>query len=167
MPPAQTWPIHRRLSVRRGMLGPMGNLYDYFAAPDDVTAAPTLADAPDTRQFEVLGVKGIDPVVQISTLEALLRDISYEEVIANPRAGMLVSPEAEEQWVVTLSDTVRDALADADRERLAQVAVPWSQTEEFGRGADPEALDAFLVTLAELARDARNRDHHLYCWISL
>jgi hypothetical protein len=35
----------------------VGDLYDYFAAADDQTAAATLEQAPDPERFEVLDVK--------------------------------------------------------------------------------------------------------------
>jgi len=146
----------------------MGNLYDYFAAQDDETAAGTLEDSPDPNRFEVIDVKGIDPAVQLGTLEALLRGIAYAEVTAQPRHSMLISnPGAESRWVVTLTDTLRDALADATAEQLVQVAVPWSHTEEFSGRGDADLLADLLGRFADLARNARARHDRLYCWMSL
>lgn len=146
----------------------MGNLYNYFAAADDDTAAMTLEDSPDPARFDVLDVAGIEPVIQLATLEALLRAVEYEQVAADPRHSALLSdPGDESRWVVTLTDSLRDALADASADHLARTALSWSQTEEFRSGGDAALLGDFLARFAHLARTARSRDQHLYCWISL
>jgi hypothetical protein len=66
---------------------------------------------------------------------------------------------------VTLTDSLLDALVRASREQLAEVAVPWSQTEEFWGHGDPVFLTEILNDLAGLARRAQQQDHRLYCWI--
>ena len=150
------------------MMRLVGNLYDYFAAADDQTAAAVLEDSPDPGRFDVLDVKGIEPAVQLAMLEALLRGVDYEQVAASPRQCMLLSnPTEQSRWVVTLTDTLRDALADASPSQLAGTAVPWSVTEEFFGQGDADLLGDFLTRFAELALTARNRGDHLYCWVSL
>lgn len=157
-------PVDLVLSARPVMLLRMGNLYYYFAADDDAAAAATLEHAPDPERFDVLDVRGIEPTVQLATLEALLRGIDYELVAADPRQSALLSdPQDEERWVVTLSDTLRDALANADTEQLAGVAIAWSATEEFRGHGDADLLSDFLNRFAELARTARGRGQRLYC----
>jgi hypothetical protein len=150
------------------MLAGVANLYDYFAAPDDQTAAATLDDGPGPERFDVMRANGIDPVVQTGTLESLLRAVPYKQVMASRGQSMLVSdPGSESHWVVRLTDTLRDALSAADAGQLAEVAVPWSQTDEFWGRGDADLLAGLLGDLAGLARRARERGHHLYCWISL
>lgn len=147
---------------------PVGNLYDYFAADDDAAAAATLEHSPDPERFDVLDVRGIEPAVQLATLEALLRGIGYDQVAADPRhCALLSDPRGEERWVVTLTDTLRDALANADTEHLAKTAIAWSTTEEFRGHGDADLLSDFLDRFATLARTARGRGQHLYCWMSL
>ena len=149
------------------MLLRVGNLYDYFAADDDAAAA-TLEHSPDPERFAVLDVRGIEPAVQLATLEALLRGIDYGQVAADPRQCALVSdPHSEERYVVTLTDTLRDALADANAEQLAETAIAWSATEEFRGHGDADLLADFSNRFAELARTARSRGQRLYCWMSL
>lgn len=148
------------------MLLHVGNLYDYFAADDDATAAATFEHSPNPERFAVLDVRGIEPAVQLATLESLLRGIDYEQVAADPRqCALLTDPHSEERWVVTLTDTLRDALADADQ--LAHTAIAWSATEEFRGQGDADLLGDFLNRFATLARTARSRGQRLYCWISL
>lgn len=156
------------LSVPPGILHSMGNLYDYFAAADDHAAAATLEHSPDPRRFAVLDVGGIEPAVQLGTLEGLLRGVDYKQVSVDPRQCKLLSdPVEESRWVVTLTDTLRDALAEATPNQLAQAAVPWSQTDEFYGQGDADLLTDFLNRFAELARTARDQGHRLYCWMSL
>ena len=99
-------------------------------------------------------------------LEALLTGHDYEQIVAGPRAGKeLASQDAGERQVVSLTDEIQAALADADDEQLAVVAMPWSQTEEFCGQGDPADLTRVLRDLAALARRARTLDEHLYCWV--
>jgi hypothetical protein len=69
--------------------------------------------------------------------------------------------------IVTLTDELQAALAEADDEQLESAALPWSQTDEFWGRGDPQALAAVLHELAGLARRAHDRDERLYCWVSL
>ena len=116
----------------------------------------------------VLAAKGIEPVVQMGKLEALLTSCQYNVLAGRPRAGHLVAEGGQEgPWVVTLTDEIQAALGAASPERIAAVAHPWSEGEEFyGRG-DPESLAAFLLELAGLARQASQRGERLYCWMCL
>jgi hypothetical protein len=167
----------------------MAVLFDYFSASSDQAAATAVslrggpgvprgdhrrrgwpgdrrASTPAGAPFDTVAAQGIDPVVQLGTLEALLTGREYEQVVAGPRAGhALATQGGGERLVVTVTHELQAALADADDARLASVAVPWSQTEEFfGRG-DPQILAGLLYELAELARRARHRGERLYCWV--
>lgn len=117
----------------------------------------------------VLAVKGIDPVVQMGTLEALLTGRQYDVIAGRPRAGALVAAgdDQEGPWVVTLTGELQAALAAAHRDQIVAVAAPWLETEEFGGHGDPEVLAGFLLELAGLARQAGQRGERLYCWICL
>jgi len=154
----------------------MGVLFDYFSAESDETAASTIdllggpgaqqAGTPDDVPFDTVSVKGIDPVVQLGTLEALLTGRDYGQIVAGPRAGnSLAVRDGGERVVVTLTDELQDALADSNDGQLTSVAVPWSQTEEFWGRGDPQVLTSLLHELAGLARRARSKGQRLYCWI--
>jgi hypothetical protein len=116
--------------------------------------------------LHALSVKGIDPVVQLGNLEEILTGAGFDEVLARPRAGMTVAVRDEgEQLVVTITDELQRALTDLVPERLAAVAVPWAQTEEFRGSGDPGVLANFLEELAGLAVRATEQRQRLYCWI--
>lgn len=139
----------------------MSALYDYFSAASDEAAAgvidraggpggPAVAPAPVKRgwfgrtssppplqdmgpAFDTVSAGGIDPVVMMGTLEELLTGRPYDEVINDPRSGHIVAIRDEGQLlVVALTDALSQALAAASPQRLADVAVPWAATEEFG-----------------------------------
>jgi hypothetical protein len=158
------------------MISTMGVLFDYFAAASDQAAASAISllggpGAPPASPaagppFDTVPAKGIDPLVQLGTLEALLTGRDYERIVTGPRAGhALATQDGGQRLVVTLTDELQAALAEASDARLASVAVPWSQTEEFFGQGDPQILTSGLHELAELARRARTKDERLYCWI--
>ncbi|AXB42569.1 hypothetical protein [Amycolatopsis albispora] len=150
----------------------MGVLFDYFAAPSDEAAAATIdrdgGPGSPAPVFDTLPVKGVDPVVQLGTLEAQLTGRAYADIVADPRSGRdLASRGGGERLVLTVTDSLAAALAAAPDERLAEVAVPWSETEEFWGQGDPVALADFLRDFAALARRADQAGHRLYCWLSV
>lgn len=117
-----------------------------------------------------LAVRGYDPMVTMGTLEALLTDRPYDEVTADPRWGGALGPADEYRGVVSLTDTLRDAIAAASDGALAAAVAPWSRTEELRQGSDGDAvadhLD-FLHRLRELARTTVADNHRLYCYYEL
>lgn len=146
----------------------MGIFYDYFSAPDDQAAASAFAEGPEGAGFDTVPAKAIDPAVLLGQAVALLVREPFSQVAEHPRFCQLVtSPEAESVWIVTLPDEARDALAEALRERLAEICEPWSQAEEFHGDADPGSLADFLNDLAALAGRARSSAHGLYCRMAL
>jgi hypothetical protein len=172
----------------------MGVLYDYFVASSDADAAATI-DRPggpaqteplpaasgrgvfrrrrrtpdiDIKAYLTVPDTGIDPVVQGGTLEELLTGRPYEEIEQDPRWGhSLAVRNGGERLVLTLTESLIDALGQSNAETLAAVAVPWSQTEEFWGAGDSQELSRLLVQLSALAREARSRGESLYCWVSL
>jgi hypothetical protein len=172
----------------------MGVLYDYVAAPTDDEAAAVIdrlggpgqpstpvpskgrglfgrrrqaetpADAP--AAYPTVSDTGVDPVVQGGTLEELLTGRAYEQIEADPRWGQsLAVRDGGERIVLTLTDGLIDALAQTSGERFAEVAVPWSETEEFWGAGDPSALTPLLIDLADLCREPRSRGDQVYCWV--
>ncbi|MFD6067792.1 hypothetical protein [Amycolatopsis lurida] len=144
----------------------MGVLFDYFAAPDHDAAATTidLDGGPAEASFPTVALKGLDPFVQLGTLESLLTGADYDTVIERDLAPVAMADDGA-RLVVALTEELSAALSDADEARLREVAEPWSRTEEFGGQADPADLVAVLTELAQLARTATTRGDRLYCWV--
>lgn len=68
---------------------------DYFSASDDDVAVRVLDQpgGPDPSVFDVVPLKGIDPVVVTAQLEAILTGCTYDQASERPRAGrVLESP---------------------------------------------------------------------------
>lgn len=123
--------------------------------------------------YEGFHVRGYDPVVTLGTLESLLRGIDYDALEHDPRWGRSTNDAgtSEDRAVLTLTDTLRDALADASDDDLRRVAEPWSRTEELrGEGWEDVTVDEhvrFLRQLRDLAASAHRQDHRLYCYFEL
>jgi hypothetical protein len=125
---------------------------------------PRVQAAPDG--MPVMRSKGILPAIQLDKLEALLTGRSYEEITAGPRSSAdVASTGGGDTLVLTVTDELQHVLATADESRLAEVAVPWMESDKL-LGRDSAALTNFLTALAELARQATSRNERLYCWVS-
>ncbi|MFC9436552.1 hypothetical protein [Nocardia sp. NPDC057030] len=144
---------------------------DYFSAPDDDAALSVLdhPGGPDPAAWDVLSLKGIDPVIAMAELEAILTGSTYEETSELPRSGQLLSsPEAESAFIVSVSDTLQEALAEAEHSALAGVAAEWANTEELrDDGVTADIALEVLVLLSGLASRARSKNFRLFCWWAL
>jgi len=143
-------------------------LIDYFTASSDADAERVLpgSGGPAALGFDTVPARGIDPAVVLGNLESIITDRPYDEVTAAVRQCHLLTDGEADGFVVTVTDTLRDALAAASSERLRQAAGPWAATEELA-GTAPAVLADALEQLAALARRALERAHHLYCWWAL
>lgn len=119
-----------------------------------------------SRAFDGVDGKGIDPMVQLATLESLLTGRDADEILEDPLHSRLVETRDEgTRAVVAVSPRLVAVLVAAEVAELDRVAVPWSQTEEFWGAATPGELRPFLHQLAGLARRAAAADLRLYCWV--
>jgi hypothetical protein len=83
--------------------------------------------------FDTVPLKGIDPLVQLGTLEALLTGRDYELIVAGPRAGhALAIRNGGARVVVTLTVELQAALAEADDKQLESAALPWCRPTSSG-----------------------------------
>jgi hypothetical protein len=157
-PGVPTAPAPQLVEKRQGL----SRIAKTVAAPPDQTPGPA------EPVYDTVEVKGIDPVVMISTLEAILTGVSYEEIIAGPRAGQVLDDrDGGERLIVALSDEIQEALASADQETIDRVVPEWLRTEEFGMTAGWSVPDVARIVgdLAGLARRAKERGDKLYCWV--
>lgn len=126
----------------------------------------TFTDDPSLPIYETLSVHGIDPVVQLGTLEELLTGRSFDDILDDPSADEIAFDDDGDRMVLRLNVALPQALIAATTQSLAEVAVPWAQTEEFGGDAEPADLVEFLTGLQELAQRSASRGERLYCWVS-
>ncbi|WP_426004553.1 hypothetical protein ACPFL9_19100 [Paenarthrobacter sp. NyZ202] len=129
---------------------------------------PAAVTYQEAAVFDTVSGNGIDPVVQLGTLEELLTGRSFDDVMDDPRSGQaLADRDGGERLVLTLTEPLSTALSTASDDALEQVAIPWSETEEFWNAADPALLADFLKDLAGLARRSKASGQGLYCWVSM
>ena len=144
---------------------------DYFSASDDDVAVRVLDQpgGPDPSGFDVVPLKGIDPVVVMAQLEAILTGCTYDEASERPRAGQVLSPpESESAFIVSVSDTLLDALASAPHTSFVEAAGPWSETDELRQyGITSDTALEVLLLLSGLAGRARSAGLRLFCWWAL
>jgi hypothetical protein len=158
----------------------MGVLIDYFTAPSDELAAETVdwlgGPAAGAKSRGLFGraragypvVHGgeIDPVVMLGTLEELLTGLTFAEQLSDKSSGKTLAVRNEgERVVVRVRDALVSALAHAPASKLAEVAGPWSQTEEFWGRGDPEQLLEFLGKLQLLSGRTAEAGTGVYSWI--
>ncbi|MGW4033136.1 hypothetical protein ACWEFL_28225 [Streptomyces sp. NPDC004838] len=146
-------------------------LCEYFSASDDDAAVRVLDQlgGPDTSGFDVVSLKGVDPVVTMASLEAILTGCTYVEASGRPRAGRLLSsPDHESAFVLSVSDTLQEALASAAHDDLAGAAGAWAETDEMqAYGFTADTAREVLVLLSGLAGRAGSGSRRLYCWWAL
>lgn len=148
-------------------------LYDYFRA-SDADAVRRVMDAdglhtPNGRVFDGIDAKGVEPTVVLGKLLAAIQQVPWSTDLVRDR---LVWPEGGEHdldhegpWVSELTASDRDALAEAgDLPRLAR---EWARIEEFDGLVEVADAQAFIETMAGLARRALEADERLFCWMSL
>ena len=131
-------------------------------------AEPRFVEDGGLAVYDTVSAKGIDPVVQMGTLEELLSGRAYDDIVEDPRSGkVLASMNNGTSLVLTTTDSLLTALAASPEEQLIHAARTWSETEEFWGHGDPVQLADFLRELAGLARRAQIAGHRLYCWVSV
>jgi len=130
-------------------------------------SAPTVEVVTDPRLavFDTVGLGGIDPIVQMGTLEEILTGRDYDDVVSEDR--VVADADGGEQLVVRLSPELTAALSESTDASLVEAASRWSQTEEFWGAADPSDLADQLRGLAGLTRRATARGDRVYCWLSV
>jgi len=167
----------------------MGVIFDYFSAPSDELAAAVVATGPGAHSvpappkrgffgrrsagvrpdagvaYPTVDGKGIDPVVMIADLTALLTNRTYEDIESTADGTDLAVLDGGERVVWALNDVTASALVKVSSQDLSAIAGQWAESEEFGGQADTGSLVEFLDQLTGLARHAHERGHRLYCWI--
>ena len=157
-PAAPNAPAPHPVAKRRSLFGRTKSV-----AP---ASAPKVAN--NVPAYDTVELKGVDPIVMISTLEFVLTGVAYQEIIAGPRAGrVLDSRDGGERLVIALSDGIQEALASADRETIDRVAPVWLRTDEFAMSPGWSVAEVSNVVrdLSSLARRSKERGDKLYCWV--
>ncbi len=142
-------------------------IFDYFIAQSDQHAAAVIAAGPAQAGMLTVEDAGVDPAVQLATLDTLATGLPLDEVMNDPGWARTV---AEADGGNRLVLTVRDDMArwlEAQTTVDAGTLTAWAESEEFGGVASEEDLGEILLGLGDLARQAASEGARLYCWVSV
>jgi hypothetical protein len=161
----------------------MGVYFDYFRAADDESARGThlllggpLHPAEDGADipFDGVATKAIFYTPHLEQLVGLATGHPFDSHLDHP----LLWPPADTPppvdetslWITDpgvnrLDTRLRDALAELDLMRAAELAEGW--IVDLGRGFDAPHLRNVVIDLGGLARRAQEAGQELYCWATL
>ncbi|MEL5958136.1 hypothetical protein AADR41_25830 [Streptomyces sp. CLV115] len=144
----------------------MSIIVEFFAAPNDASAARALRSGPQ-RAFESLSFGNFDPEEALVEWECLLTGGSFEELVEADEPRPVAGSEDDGCVVFAISPRLSSALAEAERSELKDVAVAWSsQRAEDGEVIDTETAEVILSDLAALVSGARRQGQNSYCWVA-
>ncbi|MDH6228890.1 hypothetical protein [Streptomyces sp. MJP52] len=144
----------------------MSIIVEFFAAPDDASAALVLQTGP-RRAFESLSFGNFDPEEAVVEWECLFADVSFEQLVEADEPRLVAGQDDDGCVVFAVSPRLSAALAEAERSEVKDAAVAWSfQRAEDGEAIDPEIAEVILSDLAALAGSARRQDQNVYCWFA-
>ncbi|MCX4511129.1 hypothetical protein OHA27_12595 [Streptomyces sp. NBC_01619] len=144
----------------------MSIIVKFFMAPDDTSAALTLATGPG-RACESLSFGNFDPEEAVVEWECLLVGGSFEELVEAGEPRIVAGEDNGGCAVFAISPGLSTALADAERPRLRDLAASWVQLlAEEGENIDTEIADAIVSDLAALVSSARRQRQGVYCWVA-
>jgi hypothetical protein len=145
----------------------MGVLTDYFIAGSDAEAAATLkaTGGPEHVGLVTAQLKGVDPVVNLATLEEILTGTDSMAIISEGE-DPLADGGSDGPWVLRVRPSLVAALTATDPGKLPDVAADWAATEEYV-GTDPKELLGVLHDLGRIAKQSLDENKRLYCWTSL
>jgi hypothetical protein len=145
-------------------------LTEYFVASSDEIASAVLPSGP--ARASVLPVSfdanGMEPVVVMGKLEAILTGRDYDQVCENPRQGLMIANDRRNS-VFAVTEELRDALAVSGDGRLRMAAEELAPTKEIA-AVDAEGVAGVVnavLELGDIARIARLRSEGMYCWTCL
>ncbi|MER5891929.1 hypothetical protein [Streptomyces sp. NPDC001876] len=144
----------------------MSIIVEFFAAPDDASAALALQTGP-RRAFASLSFGNFDPEEAVVEWEQLLAGGNVEELFEAGEPRLVGGQDHDGCVVFAISPRLSAALVEADRSELKDAAVAWSsQRAEDGEFIDTEIAEVILSDLAALVSSARRQGQEVYCWVA-
>jgi hypothetical protein len=141
-------------------------IVEFFAAPDDASAARVLRTGP-RRAFESLSFGNVDPEGAVIEWECLLSGGNFEELVEAAEPRIIAGQNDDGCVVFAVSPCLSAALAEAERSGLEDAAVAWSVRHAEGREVmDAEIASVILGGLAALVASARGQVQGVYCWVA-
>ncbi|MFJ8975173.1 hypothetical protein [Streptomyces sp. NPDC102282] len=144
----------------------MSIIVEFFAAPDDTSAASVVRTGP-RRAFESLSFGTFDLEEAVVAWECLLAGGSFEDLVEAGEPRAVAGQDDDGCVVFAISPRLSTALAEAERSELEDAAAAWSaQCAEDGYVIDVEIAEVILVDLAALVTSARLQGRRVYCWVA-
>ncbi|MGW0903359.1 hypothetical protein [Streptomyces sp. NPDC002853] len=144
----------------------MSIIVEFFAAPNDASAALVLQTGPQ-RACESLSFGNFDPEEAVVEWECLFAGVSFEELVEADEPRQVAGLDDDGRIVFAISPRLSAALAEAERTQLRDAAVAWSmQRAEDGEAIATETAEAILSDLAALVSSARSQGQNVYCWVA-
>jgi hypothetical protein len=133
----------------------VSTIVEFFIAPGDAAAAAAADHGPD-GVYEAARYGNFSPGIAMGEWESAFG-------IAGDDGPRTVADSSS--FILAASASLQAALAAANDERLAEVAVRWAELRaDDGEEIHPEFASDILSEMASLARTAAERGHRLYCW---
>lgn len=109
---------------------------------------------------------GLD-TTKIATLHSLLTGDSLQAAL-DRYEPVFVAGDEDETMVLRLDEELFEALTALDDDALENVADELAAADVYeAEGADPEEIQSFLLSLADLAQLAESQEQKLFIWIKL
>lgn len=144
----------------------MSIIVKFFVAPDDASAASVLQTGPG-RAFGALSFGNFDAEDAVVEWECLLAGGCFEELVEAGEPRVVADQDNGGCVVFAISPRLSAALADAERSKMADVAVSWAaRRAEDGEVIDTEIAEVILGDLATLVSGARRDGLGVYCWVA-
>ncbi|MEV6193092.1 hypothetical protein AB0M19_11895 [Streptomyces sp. NPDC051920] len=144
----------------------MSTIVDFFAAPDDASAARVLHTGP-RHGFEPLSFGNFDPEEAAVEWECLLAGGSFEDLVEAGGPRLVAGHDDDGSVVFALSPRLFAALAEAGRSELEGAAISWvALRAEDGEDIGRDIASVILDELAALVRSARHQGHGVYCRVA-
>ena len=151
----------------------MGQLCDFFIAPNDAAAAITIdwvggpaAERERSGGYPTVSIHGLESTMLTGKLEVVITGRTFDDVLATSSNELVAMRDDGEGAVMRLTSALEDALNELAEDRLAQVADAWAAPDSYwGFDLDLDLALTLLTALVGLVRDARSRGWSTYAWV--
>jgi hypothetical protein len=143
----------------------MGVLTDWVIANKSEAEAVGKSIVP-IKKWPGIDAKGIDQV-KLATLWGILSGAPYQESWIEEMLPVY-SASDEGPWVSVIPQGLVDGLASLEKQRFAEVARDWAQTEEFQEEKNLAQLTGeYLRRMCSLAKRAKKEGKSILMWMAL
>ena len=138
----------------------------YLVAANESEAPAVGGSSVPSRTWSGIDAKGIDHVKLAKMMSILLGQPYQNRFVAE--FVQLHEQSEDGPWVFKVPPRLVTALAALDEHRVTQVAMEWSQIQEFALDRwQASAVDEVLKGISSLAKKAASQNMSILMWMSL